>query len=72
MGMAHGTQRPRTLPVPDEIRGYVAALVRELGPREAARRVGLSRHATLAVALGSPVTRGTLAIAREAMGRSAA
>lgn len=66
--MAHVT-RPRTIEVPDELRGYVAALVQELGPRRAAERLELSRHAVLAVALGSPVTRGTVAIVRQAMQR---
>jgi hypothetical protein len=63
--MAHVTQRPRTVQVPDDARGYVAALVKELGPRRAAERLTISRHAALAVALGAPVTRGTLAIVRE-------
>ena len=65
--MAPGAQHSRTVPVPDDIRGYVAALVREVGPRRAAARVQLSRHAVLAVALGSPVMPGTLALVREAM-----
>lgn len=67
--MANATHRPRTIPVPDDARGYVAALIQELGPREAAARLELSRHAALSVALGTPVTRGTLALVRMAMER---
>jgi hypothetical protein len=67
--MAHRTQHPRTLPVPDDARAFVAALIQTLGPRRAAEQIELSRHAALAVALGTPVQRGTLAIVERAMSR---
>jgi hypothetical protein len=70
--MANGTQRSRTVPVPVEIQSYATALVRELGPRQAAERLGVSRQAALSLAVGATVERGTLALAREAMRRPAA
>lgn len=70
--MANSAQRPRVVPVPPDLRDYVAGLVRELGPRRAAERLTLSRHATLALALGIEASRGTLAIAREQRARDAA
>lgn len=70
--MAANTQRPRTIPVPAEIQAFSAALVRELGPRKAAERLGVSRQAALSLAVGTTVERGTLALAREAMRRPAA
>ncbi len=65
--MAAGTQRSRTVPTPPEIQAYAATLVRELGPRHAATRLGVSRQAALSLAVGTTVERGTLALAREAM-----
>jgi hypothetical protein len=69
--MANGTRRPRVIPVPDDVRNYVAALVRTFGLRNAAARLDLSRHATAAVALGE-ASRGSVAIVRESMAREAA
>jgi hypothetical protein len=69
--MAHSA-RPRVVPVPTEIRNFVAGLIRVHGARRAAAQLELSRHATLALAVGVEAARGTIAIARQAMGRSAA
>jgi hypothetical protein len=52
----------RTVPCPDDARIYTAALLRELGAHRAAAHFGLSRYATLAVATGQPVMRGSVAI----------
>jgi hypothetical protein len=51
------------------IRARAAERVRELGPNAAAREFGMSREAILSLAAGAPVTRGTLAVAREHMRR---
>ncbi len=65
--MTASAHRTRTVPVPPDIQTYAAALVRELGPRRAAERLGICRQATLSLAVGADVERGTLALAREAM-----
>lgn len=73
--MAHRTPRttrPRTVPVPPEIRDYVAGLVHAHGAAGAAAILDMSRHATLALALGIEASRGSVAIAREAQRRQAA
>lgn len=71
--MAHATQRrARTVPVPDDLKLYVADLVARRGPRAASEFLELSRHAALAVALGAPVTRGTLALVQVAKTRGRA
>ncbi len=62
----------RSVPVPDDLKAYVASLVAEHGPRRAAEILGVSRQAAMGVALGTPVLRGTLALVREAKGRQAA
>lgn len=49
----------------DAIRARAAALVRSRGPNPAARELGVSREAVLSLAAGAPVTRGTIALARE-------
>jgi hypothetical protein len=66
--VAHG----RTVAPPDDLKTFVAAVVAEIGPKRAAERLGISRAAVMAVALGAPVLRGTLALVREAKGRVAA
>ncbi len=60
-------KKPRTVPIPAEIRVRVAALVDELGPRKAAERLSLSKSATLAVACGAHCMPGTLALVQEAL-----
>jgi hypothetical protein len=62
----------KTVATPDECRVFAAELVRTTGTKRAAETIGLSKHATLAVALGAPVMRGTIAIVREAMRQKAA
>lgn len=49
----------------DKIRQRALELVRELGPDEAARRLGVARATVLSLAAGAPVSSGTLALVRE-------
>jgi hypothetical protein len=70
--MSHVAPRSRTISVPDELRRNVAALVAELGPRRAAAQLEISRHTALSVALGAPVTRGTVALVERALARRSA
>jgi hypothetical protein len=70
--MAHVHHDPRTRPVPDEIREHARALMRMRGPRGAAKALGVSRSALLAVCAGADVLAGTLALLREAIARKKA
>ena len=70
--MAHVHHDPRTRPVPVEIREHARALFRLQGPRIAAKALGVSRSALLAVCAGADVLPGTLALLREGIGRTAA
>lgn len=63
---------PRTRPVPPEIRDRVRELIRDIGTRRAAQKLGLSRVALLALAAGDGAMAGTLALAREALAPKAA
>jgi len=70
--MAHGAHDPRLVTVPAEHRAYVVALLRELGPRAAAKRLGLGRTAVLGIVALGECMPGTAAILREAIGKAAA
>lgn len=70
--MATDHRPPRGLLAPDDIRDPIARLVRTIGARAAARRLGLSREQVLSIAAGAPVTMGTVVQAREALSREAA
>jgi hypothetical protein len=63
---------PRTRPVPEDVREHARALMRRVGPRAAARELGMSRPALLAVCAGADVLPGTLALLREAIARRTA
>lgn len=65
--MLHVHRDPRCKPVPDEIRAFARRLLRQRGPRKAARALGVSRTALLAVTGGADVMPGTLALLREAI-----
>ncbi len=51
--------------VEPEVQAQILIMVRKLGPGEACRRLGISRSATLHLAVGAPVLAGTAALARE-------
>ncbi len=70
--MSHARRDRRLVPVPAEIRGFVAELVEELGPKGAATRLGCGRDTALSVALGRDVMPGTRALLLEAFRRDAA
>jgi hypothetical protein len=53
----------------DKIRDRTRALLRVHSPRQVARMLGTSRESTLGIAAGAKVTRGTLAVVREAFAR---
>jgi hypothetical protein len=55
----------RTPPTEEEIREHARALMRTRSPRNAAKALGISRESALSLAAGAPVSRGTLALARE-------
>ena len=60
----HALQEP-----PPEIVGMVADCLRRRGPSGAARALGVSRSTLLTVAAGLGVSRGSLALLREALAR---
>lgn len=59
-------QRRGVLPT-EGVVAYARDLISELGVRGAAKTLALSRTATLALAAGAPVDRGTLALAERAI-----
>jgi hypothetical protein len=70
--MAHVAHDPRLVKVPEEHREYAATLLRELGPRAAAKHLGLGRGALLGILATGECMPGTAALMREAFGRKAA
>ena len=66
-GMSDNRRDPRLVPVPVEIREHAASLVREHGPRRAARYLGVSRDTAISLALGIDCMPGSLALARESL-----
>jgi hypothetical protein len=52
---------------PASLVGRARRLIAERGVREAARELNLGREATLALAAGAPVDRGTLSLAERAI-----
>lgn len=58
-------QRRRGQVAPGEVRGPIAALLADLGPRGAVRRMRMHREQLIAIAAGVPVLEGTIALARE-------
>lgn len=69
--MDHVSRRPRVVPVPPDVREFVAELVRSCGASKAASQLELSRGATLALAFGLEASRGTIAIAQQAKAKVA-
>jgi hypothetical protein len=63
--MSDTSYRPRGEAPPDELRRVVVALLADHGPRDLARRLGISRDAVLGVAAGCRALPGTLALLRE-------
>jgi len=57
-------------PPPTEIQERTAKILKELGVVGTARRLGISKPTVNAIAAGTPVTRGTLALVREAFRQS--
>lgn len=53
----------------NDIQERVRALIQEQGVRRASERLGLSQNATLRLAAGSKVQRGTLALAAQNLAR---
>ncbi|MEO7033098.1 MAG: hypothetical protein ABI548_04605 [Polyangiaceae bacterium] len=70
--MAHVRRDLRLVAVPPEIRERVTFLVREHGPLNAAKLLGVSRDLAVRVTAGLEVMPGSMALLREAMGRIAA
>lgn len=64
--MAHLAHDPRLVPVPAEHREYAGALLRKLGPRAAAKRLGIGRSTLLAIVALGECMRGTAALLRDA------
>lgn len=62
----------RLVPVPASVRKHVTTLVRRHGPREAGRRLHISRDAAVGIAAGLEVMPGTLALVRESMAKGGA
>jgi hypothetical protein len=60
--MADISLRPARRPAPPELQARAAALIRERGTRGAARTVGVSRDALLAIAAGADVLQGTIVL----------
>lgn len=58
---------PRCVIPPVELASQVHALVLELGPARAAKRLQLARHTTLSLAARLPVMRGTVALAQASL-----
>jgi hypothetical protein len=63
---------PRTRPVPQELVDMVRDCLGRRGPKAAADALGVSRFVVLAVAAGTEVTPGSLALLREALRRKEA
>jgi hypothetical protein len=61
----------RLVPVPETIRETVATLVREKGPKYAAKTLGVSRGTTVEIALGLRVMPGSLALVERSLERVA-
>jgi hypothetical protein len=60
---------PRCVEPPQELAARVRAMVLDLGPGPAAKRLRLGRDTTLAIAGGLPVMRGTVALAQASLAR---
>lgn len=67
--MADVRQRRRGIRAPAEMRERVTALVREVGPRPAARRLGVSRDAVIGIVADLDVMPGTIALVERALAR---
>lgn len=65
--MSNISRDPRCVPVPALIRKRAVRLIREYGPREAARLLGVSRDTAISAALGLDLMPGTVALMREAI-----
>lgn len=65
--MSNMPRDPRLVPVPDPIRQHAARLIGDHGPREAARKLGVSRATALSLAAGLAVMPGSIALATLAM-----
>lgn len=63
--MTHEIRRRRGVLPPAEIRESCRELVERCGGHRAARKLGMSRDAVMALAGGLPVNAGTVALARE-------
>lgn len=61
---------PLTSAPPPAVASWVAARIRAIGLRAAAREIGVSREAALALAIGADVRPGTRALAASAYQRS--
>lgn len=70
--MAHIAHDPRLVSVPPEHRDFASSIVRELGPRGAAKHVGIGRTALLGIIGLGECMPGTAALLREAFARKQA
>ncbi len=52
---------------PPEVRDYALGLIHRLGAKRASQELGVSLQTAQAIALGSPVMPGSVALVREAM-----
>lgn len=57
----------RTIQPPSDVRDFALEMVRELGPRSAAKALGVARQTAMSIAVGAPVMPGSVALVREAM-----
>ena len=65
--MQSAKPNPRRAEPPFAMVEVVRGLIRSLGVQGAARRMNLGREATLAIAAGARVDKGTLALAERAL-----
>jgi hypothetical protein len=68
----NGYRHRRGVSPPAELTTKISALLTQLGPRAASRRLGVHREQLISVAAGVPVLAGTIALIQQRLAESEA